>query len=142
MKTSSSRYVKEWGLKGASYCAAGSLIGTHAHEVMSVVGQLMSCWDRRVKSSGGGPVAVSALVAHLLFLAVNGGLQFATALADTFGTEAFIAAALVARVPQEFVEDVGSSDSSASIPQGQLVIEQALLCAVLQGAFACSLILS
>ena len=55
---------------------------------------------------GARPVAVSALLAHLLFLRANGGLVGATALADTFGTAAFAAAAAAARVPDEFVEDM------------------------------------
>ena len=85
---------------------------------MSIVGQLMSCWDQKVQSSEGGPVALSALLAHLLFLAANGGLEFATALADTFGTETFLAAAMVSRVPQEFIEDVGF-DTSVQVPEGK-----------------------
>lgn len=100
----------------------GVLIGTHAHEVMSIVGQLMSCWDQKVKSSEGGPVALSALLAHLLFLAANGGLEFATALADTFGTETFLAAAMVSRVPQEFIEDVGF-DTSVQVPEDAVVFD-------------------
>lgn len=42
-----------------------------------------------------GPVNVTALVAHLLFLAANGGMQNATALPDTFGTAAFVSVAEV-----------------------------------------------
>jgi hypothetical protein len=83
----------------------GSLIGTHAHEVMSVTAQLMSSYDDAVQPAK-GPVALSAVLAHLLFLRANGGLASSVALADTFGTEAFIAAALAAKVPQEFVDDM------------------------------------
>ncbi len=57
-------------------------------------------------SGKAGPVPVSALLAHLLFLRANGGLAGATALADTFGTAAFAAAAAAARVPDEFIEDI------------------------------------
>ena len=85
---------------------------------MSIIGQLMSCWDQRVHSAEEGPVALSALLAHLLFLAANGGLEFATALADTFGTETFLAAATVSRVPREFIEDI-SFDTSVQIPEGK-----------------------
>ena len=49
---------------------------------------------------------ISAMLAHLLFLRANGGLSNATALADTFGTESFVAAALVTQVPDEFVQDM------------------------------------
>ena len=51
-------------------------------------------------------VQICALLAHLLFLRANGGTQYATALSDTFGTESFIAAALVTQVPQDFIEDI------------------------------------
>lgn len=97
---------------------AGVLVGTHAHEVMSVMAQLMSCWDQKVDAAGDGPVAVSALLAHLLFLAVNGGLESATALADTFGTKAFLSAALVTRIPEEFIEDIQANKASVSVPEG------------------------
>lgn len=46
------------------------------------------------------------MLAHLLFLRVNGGMSNATALADTFGTESFVAAALVTQVPAEFLQDM------------------------------------
>lgn len=52
---------------------------------------------------------VSAMLAHLLFLRVNGGMSNATALADTFGTESFVAAALVTQVPDEFIQDMQDS---------------------------------
>ena len=93
-------------------------MGTHAHEVMSITAQLLSCWDDQVKSEDGGPMALSALLAHLLFLAANGGMDTATALADTFGTEAFLAAALVTRLPQEFVDDMAAMHSCSSIQPG------------------------
>ena len=47
-----------------------------------------------------------SLLAHLLFLRANGGTEYATALSDTFGTEAFVAAALVTKVPEEFIQDI------------------------------------
>ena len=46
------------------------------------------------------------MLAHLLFLRVNGGMSNATSLADTFGTESFVAAALVTQVPDEFIQDM------------------------------------
>lgn len=49
---------------------------------------------------------ITSLLAHLLFLRANGGTEHATALSDTFGTEAFVAAALVTQVPDEFIQDV------------------------------------
>ena len=47
-----------------------------------------------------------SLLAHLLFLRANGGTEYATALADTFGTKAFVEAALVTQVPDEFIQDI------------------------------------
>ena len=47
-----------------------------------------------------------SLLAHLLFLRANGGTEYATALADTFGTRAFVEAALVTQVPDEFIQDI------------------------------------
>lgn len=52
------------------------------------------------------PVNITSVLAHLLFLTSNGQLDSATALADTFGTPAFLAVAAAADVPQEFREDV------------------------------------
>lgn len=49
---------------------------------------------------------ICALLAHLLFLRANGGTKYATALSDTFGSEAFIAAARVTQVPHEFIQDI------------------------------------
>ena len=46
------------------------------------------------------------MLAHLLFVRANGGIQYATALADTFGTRAFVEAALVTQVPDEFIQDI------------------------------------
>lgn len=83
----------------------GRLIGTHAHEVMSIVQHLMSHCDEEAGSQG-KPVQICAMLAHLLFLRANGGTEHATALSDTFGTEGFIAAALVTRVPDEFIQDI------------------------------------
>ena len=69
---------------------AGRLVGTHAHELMMVTAQLLGSYDDEAGDAEGGPVAVSALVSHLLFLRANGGLSAATALPDTFGTRAFV----------------------------------------------------
>ena len=67
----------------------------------------------------GGPVAVSALLAHLLFLRANGGLAGATALADTFGTAAFAAAAAAARVPAKFADDMRAlHPADPPVPRG------------------------
>ncbi len=46
------------------------------------------------------------MLAHLLFLRANGGTEYATALSDTFGSHSFVAAAMVTRVPDEFVQDI------------------------------------
>lgn len=83
----------------------GRLIGTHAHEVMSIMQHLMSHCDDEAGSAD-GPVQICALLAHLLFLRANGGTKYATALSDTFGSEAFIAAARVTQVPHEFIQDI------------------------------------
>ncbi len=87
-------------------CLAGALVGTHAHEVASIAAQLLAQYDDKAGGSPDAPVPISAIVAHLLFLTSNGGLGAAVALADTFGTEAFLAIALAADVPREFLEDV------------------------------------
>ena len=71
-------------------CFAGSLVGTHAHELMMVTTQLLSAYDDMAGGAGGRPVPVAALLAHLLFLREVGGLARPTALTDTFGTSAFI----------------------------------------------------
>ena len=54
------------------------------------------------------PVNVTSLLSHLLFLAANGGLATATALADTFTTRAFLAVALAADPPPAFVADMAA----------------------------------
>jgi nicotinic acid phosphoribosyltransferase len=68
---------------------AGKLIGTHAHELMMMTAQLLARYDD-VAGGSNGPTCMSALLAHLLFLRTNGRLESATALADTFGTAAFV----------------------------------------------------
>lgn len=85
---------------------AGTLVGTHAHEMASIMGQLLARYDDEAGGGPDTPVPVSAVVAHLLFLTCNGGAQAAVALADTFGTQAFLAVALAANVPQEFLDDM------------------------------------
>ena len=61
------------------------------------------------------------MLAHLLFLRCNGGLEAATALPDTFGTQAFVAAALATTVPDEFVVDVRElHNGSSHIDVGEL----------------------
>ena len=64
-------------------------MGTHAHELMMITAKLLACYDDAAGSAS-APVPVSALLAHLLFLRANGGGTSATALADTFGTAAFV----------------------------------------------------
>ena len=64
---------------------------------------------------------ISPMLAHLLFLRCNGGLEAATALPDTFGTQAFVAAAVATRVPDEFVADVQElHDGGRQIDLGEL----------------------
>jgi hypothetical protein len=80
------------------------LVGTLAHEVpMALEALLGETYD--VLPSG-RRAQVTALLAHLLMLRTNGGLRGATALADTFGTKGFLAAALAAQLPEEFVADM------------------------------------
>lgn len=52
------------------------------------------------------PLPVSSLLAHLLFLAVNGDLAHATALPDTFGTPSFVTLSLACDVPEALIEDL------------------------------------
>ena len=79
--------------------------------------------------AAGGPVAVSALLAHLLFLRANGGLAGATALADTFGTDAFAAAAAAARVPDEFVDDMRAlHPADPAVPRGAHCVAASSFC--------------
>ena len=68
----------------------GSLVGTHAHELMMMTTQLLSQYDDMAGAKSGNPVPVAALLAHLLFLREVGGLAAPTALSDTFGTKAFV----------------------------------------------------
>ena len=57
----------------------------------------------------------------------TGGMRSATALADTFGTEAFVAAAVATPVPPEFVADIAETPSqgfpavSIDLPPGTRV---------------------
>ena len=43
---------------------------------------------------------VTALVAHLMYLAANGGLENASVLPDTFGTAAFVAVAAAGEISE------------------------------------------
>jgi len=70
---------------------AGSLVGTHAHELMMMTAQILSEYDDMAGAKSGNSVPIAALVAHLLFLREVGGVAAPTALSDTFGTEAFVA---------------------------------------------------
>ncbi len=60
---------------------------------------------------------VSALVAHLAFIRTAGSLAAATALADTFGTAAFIAAASAARLPPDVADDL-RANCQGDLPAG------------------------
>lgn len=51
--------------------------------------QLMAGLDDAAGGAEGGPVQVSALLAHLLLLRAAGGLANATCLPDTFGEHLF-----------------------------------------------------
>lgn len=92
------------------------LVGTLAHEVpmaleqllgrAGVLNSLVNSGDCTKFVPGGGQIA--ALLAHLLMLRTNGGLAEATALPDTFGTRDFVAAALAAKIPSAFWEDVAA----------------------------------
>jgi len=100
-----------------------TLIGTHAHEMQSVTQQLLCKYDYE-GGDGGAPVCVSALLAHLLFMVINGRMEHATALCDTFGTRAFVAAALAADVPQEFIDDMAAKmPAEPPIPKGAKVFD-------------------
>jgi hypothetical protein len=68
------------------------LKGTHAHELSMLAQQLLAAFDERAGQLCGapGPVCISIVLSHLLFLAANGGLGTATALADTYTTAAFL----------------------------------------------------
>eukprot|EP00884_Botryococcus_braunii_P006522 jgi/Botrbrau1/15871/Bobra.40_1s0055.1 len=101
----------------------GRLIGTHAHEVMSVTAQLLSCFDDEAGSQD-GPAGLSALLAHLMVLRVIGNLSGATALPDTFGTEAFVDLALATRVPSMFIADMQTHfPNDPRIPEGAVVFD-------------------
>ncbi|KAF5834836.1 hypothetical protein DUNSADRAFT_8376 [Dunaliella salina] len=86
----------------------GRLLGTHAHEQSMLVQQLLAEFDNQAgevsRRRGSGPVNVTALVAHLMHLAANGGLAGATALSDTFGSAGFVATASAADVPPAFIK--------------------------------------
>lgn len=87
-----------------------ALVGTHAHEMSSAMQQLLYQYDLWAGQLCGrtNPICVSAVLTHLLFLAANGGMEQATALADTFTTKAFIAVALEASVPEAFRHDMAA----------------------------------
>ncbi|KAG2444052.1 hypothetical protein HYH02_008995 [Chlamydomonas schloesseri] len=100
----------------------GRLVGTHAHEMSMALQQLLAPYDAEAGRRAGlrRPLALSPLLAHLLFLAANGGGGpgggGATALADTFTTPAFISVARAAAVPPSFRRDV-ESEYGWSIPE-------------------------
>ena len=65
---------------------------------------------------------MSALAAHLVFVRTAGSLGAATALADTFGTAAFVAAACAARLPDDIAVDL-RRHCSGSLPEGAAVFD-------------------
>ncbi|EFJ52348.1 hypothetical protein VOLCADRAFT_86693 [Volvox carteri f. nagariensis] len=107
---------REWTQMGVPerecWGGVGRLIGTHAHEQVSAVQQLLAPYDVEAGRRCGLPhgVAVTPLLAHLLFLAANGSGGAdggsATALADTLTTAAFLAVSRALAVPAAFRRDV------------------------------------
>lgn len=65
---------------------------------------------------------MSALAAHLVFVRAAGSLDAATALADTFDTAAFVAAACAARLPDDIAADL-RRHCSGSLPEGAVVFD-------------------
>jgi hypothetical protein len=65
---------------------------------------------------------VSALVAHLVFIRTAGSLSAATALADTFGTAAFVAAACATQLPEDIAEDL-RRHCSGELPEGAAIFD-------------------
>ena len=68
------------------------------------------------------PGQVSALAAHLVFVRTAGSLGAATALADTFGTAAFVAAACAVRLPDDIAADL-RRHCSGTLPEGATVFD-------------------
>ena len=87
---------------------------------------------------------ICALLAHLLFLRANGGTQYATALSDTFGTESFIAAALVTQIPEEFVQDIQElyPEDRQIEPGGMLALPSQLKSTAAVGLFSVCMVLT
>ncbi|CAL5220669.1 g2715 [Coccomyxa viridis] len=107
------------------HALTGSLVGTHAHELMMMTTQLLSRYDDMAGAKSGNPVPVAALLAHLLFLREVGGLAAPTALSDTFGTRAFVETALRTELPAEFLEDMRERHPSvvAHLPTEPVVFD-------------------
>lgn len=83
-----------------------ALVGTLAHEVPMALTQLLAEYDEVQIGNDILIVQICAILAHLLMLRANGGLERATALADTYGTPGFISTALSANLPPSFCEDM------------------------------------
>jgi len=69
-----------------------------------------------------GPLCVSQLLSHLIFLAANGGMDNAAALPDTFTTPAFVASAVHVDVPETFVSDMAERHQ-CTLAQGTKVFD-------------------
>ncbi|KAK3237970.1 hypothetical protein CYMTET_51979, partial [Cymbomonas tetramitiformis] len=73
-------------------------------------------------SDPGEEASVPGEEAHLLFEATHGDADHATALADTYGTASFAAAAAVTQVPEEFLQDM-EQRHGAKLRKGCTVLE-------------------
>lgn len=78
------------------------------------------------------PLCVTSLLAHLLFIVASGDLRRATALADTFGSPAFIAVAAAADVPPGFVRAMKVGWLGCSFGAGKGAMELLSLCGVFE----------
>ena len=94
---------------------------------MSVFHQLLASYDAEAgRQQHSGPLPLSALLAHLMFLRANGKLSSATALPDTFGTPAFVSAASAAAVPQLFIDDMREAyPEEPAVPAGACTLAAA-----------------
>lgn len=101
------------------------LSGTHAHEQVSAVNQLLAKYD------DWGPV--TPLLAHLLFFCVH-GVENASALPDTFGSISFARAAAAAVLPEEFIEDIWAKHGQ-KVPHGSTMLQLLQLWRIDSGSY-------